>query len=197
MTAVQLETQRLLLRELISADADVIVDFSNDPEFDRYRLRSQRSEAVTRRSVHQAILASTLIPRMYYALAIVPKPSTTAAENSLVGVLTLSLDWNPVLLANIGFEIHPAHWGRGYATEAAFAALQMSFDELGVASVMADCFAANQASIRVMEKIGMQRSRSWIDSIALRVAYGEMRPVVRHQVRRDEWQQRLYRKDPE
>jgi len=128
---------------------------------------------------------------MYYGFAIVLKRSELGAREAPIGILTLSLEWNPQLSGYIGFEIDPAYWGRGYATEAAAAVLKMSFEELGVARVTADCFAANHASIRVMEKIGMRRSMSWMDSISLRITYGELRSVVRHQVRRDEWKLRL------
>ena len=182
-----IETQRLLLRDLEPDDADAIVEFCQDCEFNRYRLRSQRSEAVTRRCIHQGILAATLVPRTYYSLAIVLKPSALNPGTSVIGTLTLSLAWNPQLWGNIGFEVSRPLWGRGYATEAAYAVLELSFHQLGVAVVTADCFAANRASIRVMEKIGMRRSTSWKDPIALAISYGEIRPMVRHQIRSDEW----------
>ena len=55
----------------------------------------------------------------------------------------------------LGYVIHPAHQGRGYATAALKAAIVQLF-RLGYREVMAGSFAENAASLRVMEKAGMQ-----------------------------------------
>ena len=56
----------------------------------------------------------------------------------------------------LGYVIHPAFHGQGYMTEA----LKMAIGELfamGYAEVICGAFTENAASIRVMEKAGMQR----------------------------------------
>lgn len=56
----------------------------------------------------------------------------------------------------LGYVIHPAHWGEGYATEM----LRAAIDEMlaqGLSTVRAGAFSENPASMRVMEKCGMQR----------------------------------------
>ncbi len=56
----------------------------------------------------------------------------------------------------LGYVVHPAEWGHGYAT----AALRAAMDELftkGVSVIRAGAFEENGASLRVMEKCGMQR----------------------------------------
>jgi RimJ/RimL family protein N-acetyltransferase len=58
--------------------------------------------------------------------------------------------------AAIGWLVDPPYAGRGYATEAARALLGICFEDLGVRRVVAGAFAANAASVRVMEKIGMR-----------------------------------------
>jgi RimJ/RimL family protein N-acetyltransferase len=76
--------------------------------------------------------------------------------------------------AEIGWVIDPDHSGRGYATEAARALIETCFGPLGLRRVIAQCFADNTASWRVMEKVGMRRedhavreslhrSRGWLD----------------------------------
>ena len=55
----------------------------------------------------------------------------------------------------LGYVIHPAHQGRGYATAALKTAIAQLF-RLGYREVMAGAFAENAASLRVMEKAGMQ-----------------------------------------
>ena len=56
----------------------------------------------------------------------------------------------------LGYVIHPLHWGKGHATEALNLAIEELF-RLGYREVTAGAFEENSASIRVMEKAGMQR----------------------------------------
>jgi RimJ/RimL family protein N-acetyltransferase len=55
----------------------------------------------------------------------------------------------------IGWRLDPALWGRGYATEAARAALAVGFAQIGLAEIVAFTVPANVRSRRVMEKVGM------------------------------------------
>ena len=59
--------------------------------------------------------------------------------------------------AEIGWVLHPDHVGHGYATEAVSEILRICFDVLGLRRVEAGCFAANTASWRLMERVGMRR----------------------------------------
>jgi RimJ/RimL family protein N-acetyltransferase len=59
--------------------------------------------------------------------------------------------------AELGWVLDPTHTGHGYATEAVLAMLRYSFDELGVRRVVANCFYDNDASWRLMERVGMRR----------------------------------------
>ena len=57
----------------------------------------------------------------------------------------------------IGWRLAAAHWGRGYATEAARAALAFGFGELGLAEIVSFTVPANARSRAVMERLGMRR----------------------------------------
>jgi RimJ/RimL family protein N-acetyltransferase len=57
----------------------------------------------------------------------------------------------------IGWRLAAEHWGRGYATEGARAALAFGFDVLGLDEIVSFTVPRNARSIRVMQKIGMQR----------------------------------------
>jgi RimJ/RimL family protein N-acetyltransferase len=61
-------------------------------------------------------------------------------------------DWE----ADIGYELAPEYWSRGYATEAALAMVNFGFQTLKLHRISAWCIAANTASARVLEKVGMQ-----------------------------------------
>lgn len=56
----------------------------------------------------------------------------------------------------LGYVVHPSHWGKGFATTALMLAIRELF-RLGYREVICGAFAENPASIRVMEKAGMHR----------------------------------------
>ncbi|MGH7295888.1 MAG: GNAT family N-acetyltransferase, partial [Polyangiaceae bacterium] len=58
----------------------------------------------------------------------------------------------------IGWAMHHAHWGKGYATESASAALTYALGPVGARRVIAFVGQANGASIGVATKIGMMRA---------------------------------------
>ncbi|WES65864.1 GNAT family N-acetyltransferase [Microbacter sp. GSS18] len=59
--------------------------------------------------------------------------------------------------AELAWTLDPAHHGRGYGTEAVRAVIEVCFGPLGLRRVHAGCFAANEPSWRMMERLGMRR----------------------------------------
>jgi RimJ/RimL family protein N-acetyltransferase len=59
--------------------------------------------------------------------------------------------------AELGWVLHPDHAGHGYASEAVRELIRLCFEELGLRRVTANCFADNEASWRLMERVGMRR----------------------------------------
>jgi RimJ/RimL family protein N-acetyltransferase len=57
---------------------------------------------------------------------------------------------------DLGYRFLPEYWGAGFATEASRAILTYGFDKLGLRKIIAIALKENKASIRVMEKIGME-----------------------------------------
>ena len=72
--------------------------------------------------------------------------------------------------AEIGWGLHPDHQGQGYAVEAVRALLGICFDEppqgLGLRRVIALCFADNEPSWRLMEKVRMRREAHTGEGVA-------------------------------
>jgi len=58
--------------------------------------------------------------------------------------------------ANLGYRLHPSHWGTGLATEGGRALLAHGFETVGLASVWASTRPENAASRRVLEKLGLR-----------------------------------------
>ena len=84
-----------------------------------------------------------------------------------------------------GWVLHPAYAGHGLATEAVAELLRACFEDLGLRRVVAQCFADNEASWRLMERVGMRReahsreslhrTRGWIDGLGYAVLADEWR----------------------
>jgi RimJ/RimL family protein N-acetyltransferase len=62
-------------------------------------------------------------------------------------------------MAEIGYVFDPAYVGQGYATEAVREELRICFEDIGVRRVIAQCFADNEPSWRLMERLGMRREQ--------------------------------------
>jgi RimJ/RimL family protein N-acetyltransferase len=88
--------------------------------------------------------------------------------------------------AELGWVLHPEHAGHGYATEAVRALIDLAFDDMGLRRVTAGCFAANEASWRLMERVGMRRetvtvreslhrSGEWLDGMGYALLADERR----------------------
>ena len=98
--------------------------------------------------------------------------------------------------AEIGWALHPSYAGRGLATEAARELLRICFNGLGLRRVVAQSFADNVASVRVMERIGMRRethavrdslhrSGRWLDGVGYAIVADEWTAVQRTPRRAD------------
>ncbi|WP_298669650.1 GNAT family N-acetyltransferase [uncultured Methanofollis sp.] len=71
-----------------------------------------------------------------------------------LGAVSLTID-SENRNAELGYWIRTDEWGRGYATEAAVAAVAFAFGVLGLHRVHASCLRRNPASARVLEKAGL------------------------------------------
>ena len=74
-----------------------------------------------------------------------------------VGLIKLRDDMPAAPAIEIGWRIGRKFWGRGYATEAAHAAVADGFDNIGAREIVAFTVPHNVRSRAVMEKLGMQR----------------------------------------
>ena len=85
----------------------------------------------------------------------------------------------------VGWRLAEAYWGRGYATEAATAALAFGFSTLGLDEIVSFAAVGNVRSRRVMERIGLRRDPA-DDFEHPRVAVGDpLRPHVLYRAHPD------------
>jgi RimJ/RimL family protein N-acetyltransferase len=75
-----------------------------------------------------------------------------------VGLSTPSFTAHFTPSVEVGWRLAAEHWGKGYATEGARAAIDFGFAELKLKEIVAFTVPSNVRSRRVMEKIGMRHS---------------------------------------
>ena len=75
---------------------------------------------------------------------------------TVVGDISLRRTSREHATGELGYVLHPDHYGRGYATEAGAALLRLGFEDLAMHRIVASADARNVASIRVMQRLGMR-----------------------------------------
>lgn len=148
---MELITPRLKIREFRPDDFDAICEIDSDPRVCHYEPAVLTAEQVQYR-LEGALEWAQESPRNIYKLAITIPPN-----DRVYGRLSLKASNSAIREWEIGWTLHPGIWGNGYASEGARALLGYAFYQLNAHRVVAICHAENIASIRVMERIGMQR----------------------------------------
>ena len=147
---MRLETPRLVLREYTEDDCTAVLAYQSDPRYLRYYPWEERTPEDALRFVRTFVDWQSESPRRRFQLAVVLRRGGT-----LIGSCGVRRKPDDDGEADIGFELSPEHWGRGYATEAAMAMADFAFRELGLRRLSSWCIAENAASARVLEKLGM------------------------------------------
>lgn len=142
------ETDRLLVRELVERDAEAFFAFNSDPEVMRYT-GEPPSESVeeVRRKIRDY---PDYREHGYGRWAVVFKP-----DRRVVGFNGLKYleDLGEV---DLGYRFRSDYWGCGIATESSLAIVQYGFDTLGLRRIIGLVLPGNVGSIRVLEKVGMR-----------------------------------------
>lgn len=182
-----LRTERLLLRAVVPGDRDAIGAYCSDPEVTRYLpFAALDEEGLTRRMERLVTGTAPGAVGEHLTLAV-------QLEDTLVGdvMLRFSAQHGPddlPSIAELGWVFSPAYAGRGLATEAARALVDLAFTHYPLHRLTAQLDPRNVASARLCERLGMRheahtredypdREGGWSDT----AVYG----LLRH-----EWQAR-------
>jgi RimJ/RimL family protein N-acetyltransferase len=144
-----IETERLILRRWQPADREPFFAINSEPEVAYWSggsVTRERSDAMIDRA------EASFNERGFGRFAIERKKDRTLF--GFAGIMTVRPD-HPFTGVEIGWRLTKSAWGRGYATEAARAALADGFRRIGFSEVLAYTTQTNIRSRRVMEKIGM------------------------------------------
>ncbi|MBA3424172.1 MAG: GNAT family N-acetyltransferase [Actinomycetota bacterium] len=88
-----------------------------------------------------------------------------AADRTVIGETGFHGPPNRTGTVEIGYSIVPEYRSRGFASEATRALVSASFASPGIRRIIAECLDDNEASLRVLEKLGMRRVGSAGDTI--------------------------------
>jgi RimJ/RimL family protein N-acetyltransferase len=117
-------------------------------------------------------------PRLKFQFAV-----TLKSTGQLIGNCGVRRDALGAFEGDIGYELDPDHWNKGYATEAARAVLHFGFTQMSLHRISAQCVAENISSAHVLEKLGMRQEGRlrenlyfkdrWWDTLIYAVLYHE------------------------
>ncbi|REJ76340.1 MAG: N-acetyltransferase [Acidobacteria bacterium] len=169
-----IETERLLIRRFREADVDAIHEMRSDPEVMRY-IRETAADREESAKWTEAISAKWESEGIGYC-ALVEKATGDIA--GWCGTWRIQ-ETNEV---EVGYAIAKTKWGKGFATEAAAAMVDHAFSELRLDYLVAVAYPENEASIRVMKKLGMSFVREG-------TFYGKQ--LVQYSIRIADWQKHL------
>jgi RimJ/RimL family protein N-acetyltransferase len=139
-----------VLRQWRDADLEPFATLNADPEVMRHfpALLTRQAERCGRRARENAdhgarmgLWAAELVQRAEFI--------------GFVGLAEPRFDAHFTAAVEVGWRLAREHWGSGYATEGARAAIAFAFDELGLDEVVSFTTVGNERSRRVMERLGM------------------------------------------
>ena len=160
-----LETERLILRGMRVSDTDDMFEYACRSDVTRYLTwRPHRDRDYTRQYLEY--IGSRYAAGDFYDWAVVLRE-----ENKMIG----TCGFTKIDLTNnsgeIGYVINPEYRGRGIAAEAAAKVLDFGFCELSLHRIEAKHMEGNEASHRVMEKLGMREEGTFRESYLVNGKY--------------------------
>jgi ribosomal-protein-alanine N-acetyltransferase len=153
---MNINTERLLLREYTSEDFPLFRSVYSDEEIMRYALADAYKSENAISNYFQKVLSdyAKTENRHAYEFAVIEKSSGEYLGSADIDVEIQNQYGG---FGEIGYFLLTPHWGKGYATEIAAALVRFCFHELKFHKVCASCNALNTGSENVMKKIGMTK----------------------------------------
>jgi ribosomal-protein-alanine N-acetyltransferase len=150
LSVPELETERLVLREIVPADAEDLFRIFSDEETMRYwSCKPYTSVDQARRLIESLAEAARGGAGIHWAI-------TLRGDDRLVGKLGYN-EWRKAhRRGEISYIVAREHWGKGVVGEALGAALDYGFDHMNLHSVEAGVTPGNDASARMLQKLGFR-----------------------------------------
>jgi len=152
------ETERLIAKPWTLQDVPHAFRMYGDPEVMRYLGQNGAASTINSLEEMEERLAKSIAkyeqsPYIYAAMH--HKPSGEVVGTGLLKPLELSIG-GPAEEIEIGWHLAKDYWGQGLGTEIGLALLQHGFGTLELKELHAIAYPQNAASLRIMQKIGME-----------------------------------------
>ena len=145
-----LETERLIFRALKRTDLYDVHEYASNPKTSQYLLWEPHDTLDYTREFIEIVI-SKYKSGEYNDWAIVHK-----GDDKMIGTCGFTKIDEENNVVEIGYVINPAYWGMGIATEAVERIIDFAFEELQANRIEAKFIYGNDASLAVMQKVGMK-----------------------------------------
>jgi len=159
-TAYPIKTERLLLRPFAESDRDDVFAFQSREDVTRYLYWSPRDRA----EVGEVLKEWVTLPPMDADGQSLVLAAELQHSGRVIGSLFLFQRSVEHRQGEIGFVFNPDHQGQGLATEGAAQLLRIGFEGLNLHRLCGRCDARNQASARLMARLGMRQEAHLIQN---------------------------------
>ncbi|MEV4372053.1 GNAT family protein [Nonomuraea sp. NPDC049637] len=151
MYPVTISSPRLALREFVPTDVDGLLAIYGDPRVAEHMSFEPRNREQVESIMTGVMESARHDPRTDYCLAAV------LPDGELVAFARISIDLGHPLQnsAQIGFALRSDRWRQGLGDEVVRLLLRLGFEQLGVHRVWGARSPVNEASGRVMSRLGM------------------------------------------
>jgi RimJ/RimL family protein N-acetyltransferase len=162
-----IRTERLTLRLMTAADVDDVFAYQSREDVCRYLLHEPRSREEIEVWVAKYGAATELAADDDWI-----EPAIEW-DGRVIGHMYLTIPSVENLGAEIGWTLHPDFFGKGYATEAATAILDLAFGELGMHRVRAELDPRNDASIALCLRVGMREEAHFVQDLMFKGGWAD------------------------
>lgn len=160
-----LETERLILRKMRPSDRSDMFEYACLDDVTRYLLWKPHSDDEYTLQ-YLRYIESRYKSGSFYDWAIVLKDS-----GKMIGTCGFTRFDHEADCAEIGYVINPKYRGTGIAAEAAREVVRFGFERLALHRIEARFMYGNEASLRVMQKLGMKFEGYHRDAMLVKGAY--------------------------
>ncbi|MFX4292636.1 GNAT family N-acetyltransferase [Streptomyces bohaiensis] len=161
-----IRTERLVLRPFAAADEADMLEFESRPDVARYLFNEPRTPEGNARELAVRQEQTALRTEGDTLLLAVD------LEGTVIGYTLLTWLSEQHRQGEFGYVLHPGHGGRGLATEAAREMLRLGFEELGLHRIIGRCDPRNEASARLMGRLGMRQEAHFVESEIFKGEWG-------------------------
>ncbi|RBN51427.1 GNAT family N-acetyltransferase [Flavobacterium psychrolimnae] len=156
-----LETDRLILREMLVSDAEALFKMDSNPNVHQYLWNKPLTD-ISEVHAYIKLVREQYIQNNTGRFVVVLKET-----HELIGWAGLKYNTemvnNKIHFYDIGYRLNEKFWGKGYASEASFAWLDYGFNEMNIKIMEAAAHTANIASNRILQKIGLKMTAKYLE----------------------------------